>query len=104
MTSTLTARQRSFLRSAGRRISPQVNLGKGGLSTGALAHVRDLLSRGELVKVRLLEAATEDRFAAAEALAEAVGAALVDVIGRAVVLYKPNDDLPADKRLQLPAP
>jgi len=102
MAAELTTRQRVFLRSAGRRLTPQANVGKGGLSEAVLAHVDALLSQRELIKVRLLETAADDRRRAAKDLAEKAGAFLVDLAGRVVVLYRPGESLPAEKRLRLP--
>ena len=79
-------------------------MGKAGLAENVLSHLRVLLERRELVKVRLSGPAAEDRRATAEGLAEALDADLVDLIGRVVVLYRPGEDLPPAKRLHLPGP
>lgn len=102
MAQALTPAQRRFLQSGARRLRPSVNVGKGGASENVLRHLRALLGRRELIKVRLLEAATEHRHAAARQLADRAEAALVDLVGRVVVLYKPNQQLPPERRIQLP--
>ena len=102
MPAELTAAQRRFLRSAARRRRCEVTVGKAGIGQNVLGHVRRLLTQRELVKVRLLESATPDRRSAASSLAEGAEAALVDLIGRVAVLYRPNPRLPDGKRLQLP--
>ena len=89
----LTSAQRKFLRSAGRRRKVDVIVGKAGLSEATLEHIRLQLARRELLKIRLLESAGDDRAAEAERIAAAVDAALVDLVGRAVVIYRPNDAL-----------
>ncbi len=104
MPAELTARQRGFLRSAARRRRCDVTVGKAGLGENVLRHVRAVLGQRELIKVRLLGPAGSDRFSAARSLAEGADAVMVDLIGRAVVLYKPNDRLPPEKRIQLPRP
>ncbi len=98
----LTSRQKSLLRSAARTAGRDAIVGKGGVNPGQLVHIRGLLDRKELIKVRLLESATEDRFATAEALAAGLQAQIVDVVGRMVVLYRPNPQLPPDRRIVLP--
>ena len=98
---TLTSSQRVFLRSAGRRLKAEVSVGKAGATEGVVAHVGRLLDAQELVKIRL--AASEDRKEAAAELAAGLGAAVVDVVGRMVVLYRPNSGLPPSKRLHPPA-
>lgn len=102
MSVDLTTSQRMYLRGVARQLKTDVNVGKAGLSEGTIAHVVALLDQRELVKLRLLEQATEDRKAAAADLAKRAGAALVDVVGRVVVLYRPSKSLPPDRRLILP--
>ncbi len=98
----LTSSQRKFLRSAGRGRKPDVVVGKGGAGAGVIDHIRTQLKRRELIKVRLLESASDDRQAAAEEIARATGAALIDLVGRMVVLYRPNEQLPPEKRIHPP--
>jgi RNA-binding protein len=97
----LTGEQRRRLRSAARSRRPDVNVGKAGLARSVVEHAAGALSRRALVKGRLLDAAGEDRADAASQLAETTGAELVDLVGRAVVLYRPNPDLPDEKRIRL---
>jgi RNA-binding protein len=103
MSLEITTSQRAFLRSVARNCKPDVNIGKSGVTESVVAHIRGILDRRELVKLHLLESASEDRKQAAAALAAALDAVLVDVVGRAVVLYKPNPELPQNLRLELPA-
>lgn len=77
-------------------------MGKGGISPAVLAHLGRVFRQRELIKVRLLESAGQDRRATARALAAGAEATLVDVIGRIVVLYRPNETLPPEKRIPLP--
>ena len=102
MAEELTSAQRRSLRSAARRLPCILTVGKGGASENVLRHVRALLGQRELIKLRLLDAATEDRHAAAQELADRAEATLVDLVGRVVVLYKPNEQLPPEERIQLP--
>jgi RNA-binding protein len=104
MPAELTSRQRKHLRSVARRLRCDASVGKGGASEAVLGHVRALLGRRELIKVRLLDSATNSRQAAARELAEKADAALVDLVGRVVVLYRPNEQLPREQRVQLPPP
>jgi RNA-binding protein len=90
-----------FLRSAGRRLRAEAAVGKVGAAPNVIGHVCALLARRELVKVRLGQRGT-DRRAAAEALARAAGAEIVDLVGRMAVLYKPNHALPPEQRIALP--
>ncbi len=102
MSTQITTSQRAFLRSVGRNCKPDANIGKAGMTDSALAHIKSILSRRELVKLQLLESAAKDRKQAAQDLATALDAVLVDVVGRSVVLYRPNTELAEDQRLPLP--
>jgi RNA-binding protein len=99
---SLTSAQRAFLKSKARALKADIHVGKAGLSGQAIEHVRKLLEQRELVKVRLLVAAGEDRMAAAEQLAAAAGAALVDLVGRVVVMYRPSRTLQGPARIEPP--
>jgi RNA-binding protein len=91
-----------YLRGIARQLKTDVNVGKAGLSEGAIGHVQALLEQRELVKLRLLDPAAQDRKQAAADLAQRAGAALVDVVGRVLVLYRPSRSLPPERRLSLP--
>jgi RNA-binding protein len=95
----LSGKQRRHLRALGHHLDPGVHMGKEGLSEGLLSALDAVLERHELVKVRLGEAAGEDRTAIAEALAEGAHALLVGVLGRVVLLYRRH---PTEPKIQLP--
>ena len=102
MDKKLTSAQRKDLRSAGRELQPKVTIGKAGINESILSHIRGQLTRLELLKVRLPASDAVSRTAAANEIADGTGAALVDLVGRNVLLYRPNDQLPEEKRLHLP--
>ena len=100
----LTNRQRTVLRGLGHHLNPVVQLGKDGISEGLLAAVATVLEQHELIKIKLLETAPGDqlikiklletapgdRHELAEQLAKDCRAALVQVIGRNLLLYRPR--------------
>ena len=102
MNNELTSAQRKSLRSAGRNLQPKVTVGKAGINESVLMHIRGQLTRLELIKVRLPASDAAGRADAAKQIADGTGAALVDLVGRNVLLYRPNDQLPNEKRLHLP--
>lgn len=95
---SLTGKQKSALKSRGQRMSDDIHLGNDGLSDGFVAHLNALLLRKELVKLRFTELEGDARKEMASDLCEAVGAECVAVVGRTVLLYKANPELPAKKR------
>jgi RNA-binding protein len=96
---SLTGKQRRHLRALGHHLEPVVLLGKHGV-TDAVIHATDAaLTDHELVKVRRGTECPDDRAAIATALAEALGAQVIQQIGHTVLLYrrhpqKPVIDLP----------
>jgi RNA-binding protein len=97
----LPGKQNRFLRARGQTLTTAATIGKAGLTTEAVANVRELITQHELIKVRLPEGA--DRKAMAAELAELAGAYLAGVVGRTCLLYTPNPELPPREQLHLPS-
>ena len=95
MTIALRGKHRRYLRGLGVHLDPAVFLGKNALTDSVVAEVRTALAANELIKVRLLDSVDGDRKEVARQLAERVGAELVQVLGRTVLLYVPNDETPS---------
>ncbi len=102
MSDELTSAQRKSLRSTGRTRKPDVIIGKAGINQSVLSHIRRQLDRRELVKIRIPASGAAGRTDAAEEIADKTGATLVDLVGRNALLYRPNDNLPDEKRIHLP--
>jgi len=100
MTEELTPRQRKVLRSTARKRDANIIIGKRSISESVVKHIDTELDRHELVKVRLPRT-IKDRKETARQLARATGASLIDLIGYVVVLYRPNEKLPVEKRVRL---
>jgi len=97
----LTGSQKRRLRSQGHRLGVAMSLGKGGLSVGVVAALKELLTRNELLKVRLPALPPRERESLARELAGAVGAVVAGAVGRTVLLYKFNETLPQGERIVL---
>ena len=95
----LNSKQRAFLRSKANSEEPILHLGKGGLSDPLLRQAEDALAARELIKGKVLETAPFSSREAAEQVAQAVCAEVVQVIGRTFVLYRRNQKEP---KIQLP--
>ena len=95
----LNSKQRAFLRSKANSEEPILHLGKGGLSEPLLCQAEDALAARELIKGKVLETAPFSSREAAEQVAQAVCAEVVQVIGRTFVLYRRNQKEP---KIQLP--
>lgn len=87
----LTGKQVRHLRGLGHALRPTVMLGRQELSDSVLGALDAVLTAHELVKVKLQEGCLLDRHAAAEELAEATGSAVVQILGKTILLYRPSD-------------
>jgi RNA-binding protein len=85
---------RRALRAHGHHLSPIVQIGKGGVSPAVTKQVEQALADHELVKVRVDADSPDDRFAAADALAVLAGVNVVQIVGRAILIYKRHPHKP----------
>lgn len=85
----LTSKQRAQLRSLATNMDTIVHVGKDGIGDNLVKQVNDALEARELIKGKVLESAPQTAREAAEALAAAVDATVVHVMGRTFVLYRP---------------
>lgn len=65
-----------------------MQVGKGGINENLIRSVSDALEARELIKLSVLDNSGETPKSAAEALAEATGATVIEVIGKKFVLYR----------------
>ncbi len=85
---------RRSLRAAGHHLSPVVQVGKEGVSDAVRAQLDQALTDNELVKVMVGTESPEDRFEAAEALGQGLGAQVAQVLGRTVLVYRKHPKKP----------
>jgi RNA-binding protein len=95
----MNGKQRRFLRGLGHALEPVVQVGKEGVTDGVTAALDEALLQHELVKVKLGANTPEDRHEAATELAARTSSELVQVLGKAVLLYKAH---PEEPRIELP--
>lgn len=101
-TQQLTPKQKRELRALGHHLKPAAMVGKEGITANVLASIEAILAARELLKVKLQENCPLERQQAAEELSRATGATVAQVLGRTILLYRANPDLPAGERLELP--
>ena len=95
----LSSKQRAFLRSMAKGIDTILMVGKGGMSEQIEKQAADALKARELIKGKVLETCELSPREAAEQIADAVKADVVQVIGTKFVLYKRNEKEP---KIELP--
>ena len=86
----LTSKQRALLKGLAMNIDTIVQIGKGGISENTVTDVNNALRARELIKGRVLENSLLSAREAADALADACGAEVVQTIGSKFVLFKRN--------------
>lgn len=98
----LTGKQKKFLRGLGHHLDHSVIVGKEGLTGNLLTSCLEVMQARELIKIKLGQNCPVPKSEAAKELAERTGSHLIQLIGKTVVLYRPNQELPPDKAIVLP--
>lgn len=100
----LTSKQRAYLRSLAANADTIIMIGKGGMSEQIIKQASDAIIKRELIKGKVLESAGMTPDEAANQIAGAIHAEIVQIIGTKFVLYKrnkeePHIELPKEKRV-----
>ncbi|MEZ5294481.1 MAG: ribosome assembly RNA-binding protein YhbY [Vicinamibacterales bacterium] len=90
---TLTARERAALKARAHALEPVVHIGHGGLTDTVVAELERALTAHELIKIRAGAADRDERAALSEAVSARTDAAVVQMVGKVMVLWRPR---PAD--------
>ena len=90
----LSGKQKRQLRALGHHLDPLVQLGKSGLTSGAVSAVDAALGSHELVKVKLGSECPDDRDEVAGRLGPALSATIAQVVGRTILLYRRHPKTP----------
>ena len=89
----LSSKERAALRAEAQHLTALVHVGHHGLTPAIHQTLDDALRTKELVKIQFTKTADVELKTAAGELATAVGADVVQVIGRTVTLYRENPEL-----------
>ncbi len=93
----LSGKDRAALRAECNKLSASVHVGKEGMTDALLQSLDDALRTHELVKVALNRTVDVKPKAAAADLAEALGAEVIQTIGKTATLYRHNPKLKRKK-------
>ena len=88
------SKQRAYLRGLANDYPAIVQIGKGGMTPNLLKTISDALEARELIKLHILENSGEEPKSMANELAEELGADVVSVTGRKIVLYRASSKKP----------
>ncbi len=90
----MTGKERAAFRAQANSLEPLFHIGKSGMNEGVIRQTDDALRARELIKVKvLLESSPITPREAADTLAAAVGAEVIQVIGGVIVLYRESPEL-----------
>jgi RNA-binding protein len=90
----LTSKQRAYLKGLAMDLDPAFNLGKASVTPETITALDEFFSKNELLKISVLKNCEDDVRSLAETVAGRTRSTVVQVIGRKIVLYKPNKDNP----------
>lgn len=91
------SKQRAYLKGLASNIEPLFQIGKSNLTPEITGAIDEAFNNRELIKITVLKNATDDIRTMAASLAERTRSDVVQVIGRKIVLYKPDKDNPQIK-------
>ena len=90
----MTSKQRAYLKSLASTIDPLFQIGKGSVTPEVVEAIREAFNNRELLKIAVLKNCMDDPRAIAEVVAERTRSQVVHVIGKKIVLYKPDKKNP----------
>ena len=91
----LTNNQKKHLRSLAHGLRPIVMVGQHGLSDAVLAELESTMTKHELLKIKVRASDRDEKQEIVEKILSFSKAALVQVIGGVLVIYRPFDENPS---------
>jgi len=95
----LSSKQRAYLRGLANNLEDVFQIGKAGITPSMVKEIDACLESRELIKIKILDNCPLEVREAADELASAIGAEVVQVIGNKFVLYRESKEKP---QIQLP--
>ena len=90
----MTSKQRAYLKSLASTLDPLFQIGKGSVTPEVIEAISEAFNNRELLKIAVLKNCMDDPNEIAQTVAERTHSQVVQVIGKKIVLYKPNKDKP----------
>ncbi len=95
----MTSKQRSYLKGLASTMDPIFQVGKASITPELIAALDDAVEKRELIKISVLKNCIDDPHEIAQVIAERTKSQVVVVIGKKIVLYRPNKKKP---KIELP--
>jgi RNA-binding protein len=90
---SMTGKARAELRAEAHHLTVQVHIGHAGLTPALMQSLDDVLRTRELVKVQVAKGGELSAKEAVHEVAPALGAEVIQVIGRTFTIYRHNPEL-----------
>ena len=90
----MTSKQRAYLKSLASTLDPLFQIGKGSVTPEVIEAISEAFNNRELLKIAVLKNCMDDPRVIAEVVAERTRSQVVHVIGKKIVLYKPDKKNP----------
>ena len=98
----LSGKQNRYLRGLGHGLEVKVIIGREGISENLMKSLKDTLQAHELIKIKLGSNCPLGKKEAAEQIADKSMASLVQIIGKTILIYRPNPDLEKKEQIRIP--
>lgn len=95
----MTSKQRAYLKGLAMNIDPIFQVGKSSLTPELVTAIGEAFNTRELIKIAVLKNCFDDPNEIAQIVAERTRSQVVQVIGKKIVLYKPDKKNP---KIELP--
>ncbi len=93
----MTSKQRAYLMSLASNLNPIFQIGKSSLTPELTEAIGEAFNNRELIKIAVLKNCFDDPREIAQMVAERTHSQVIQVIGKKLVLYKPDKDKPQIK-------
>lgn len=90
----MTSKQRAYLKSLASTLNPTFQVGKSSLTPEFVMAIDEAFNTKELIKIAVLKNCMDDPNEIAQMVAERSRSQVVQVIGKKIVLYKPDKKKP----------
>ena len=97
---SLTAKQKKFLKGLAHPLKSVVLIGKEGLTTALVKATNQELKYHELIKVKIGSNSNIEKHATAATIANKTDSSMVQLIGKTIILYKPNPKISREKKVR----
>lgn len=90
----MTSKQRAYLKGLAMNIDPIFQIGKASVTPENVIAIEEAFNTRELIKIAVLKNCFDDPKEIANVIAERTRSQVVQVIGKKIVLYRPDKDNP----------